>query len=264
MKNNTSFARKKNLFDPQAKTPFKLSRSKLENFMKCPRCFYLDRRLGVSQPSIPAFTLNSAVDELLKKEFDIYRGQKKAHPLMVQYGIDAVPFAHPMLSQWQENFKGVQHHHLDTNLIVTGAVDDLWQASSGEIFVVDYKSTSTRDPIDLDSEYKQAYKRQIEIYQWLLRKQNLRVASTGYFLFANANKDKRAFDGKLVFDLQIIAYAGDDSWVEDVICKAYQCLKSETIPDYSSDCEYCQYYQGIESAQENRLMTFEQQKEFLF
>jgi RecB family exonuclease len=264
MKNNTSFNRKKYLFDPSAKTPFKLSRSKLENFMQCPRCFYLDRRLGVSQPSIPAFTLNSAVDELLKKEFDGYRDQKKAHPLMTQYGIDAIPFSHPSLPEWQENFKGVRYHHLETNIIITGAVDDIWQAPSGELFVVDYKSTSTRDPIDLNSQYKQAYKRQIEIYQWLLRRQELRVSSTGYFVFANANKDKKAFDGRLMFDLEIIAYAGDDSWVEGVVRGAHQCLMAETIPDYSSECEYCQYYQGIEKAQEDRLTMPEKQEEFLF
>lgn len=264
MKTNPSFTRKKYLFDPKAKTPFKLSRSKLESFMQCPRCFYLDRRLGVSQPSIPAFTLNSAVDELLKKEFDSYRAQKKAHPLMIASGIDAVPFDHPSLPVWQENFKGVQHHHQATNLIITGAVDDIWQASSGELFVVDYKSTSTRDPIDLNSQYKQAYKRQMEIYQWLLRRQELRVSSTGYFLFANADKDKRAFEGKLVFDLQIIAYEGDDSWVEGVVHCAHECLTSETIPDFSADCEYCQYYQGIEKANEDRLTMPQKQEEFLF
>lgn len=66
----------KNLFDPQNKTPFKLSRSKIELFINCPRCFYLDRRLGVGQPPGYPFTLNSAIDKLLKKEFDIHRKNK--------------------------------------------------------------------------------------------------------------------------------------------------------------------------------------------
>jgi len=29
--------------------PFKLSRSRIEQFLKCPRCFYIDRRLGVDK-----------------------------------------------------------------------------------------------------------------------------------------------------------------------------------------------------------------------
>jgi len=34
------------LFDPRSDKPFVLSRSKVELFIDCPRCFYLDRGLG--------------------------------------------------------------------------------------------------------------------------------------------------------------------------------------------------------------------------
>ena len=62
--------RTRNIFDPKSKEPFRLSRSRLELFVDCPRCFYLDRRLGTDRPPGFPFTLNSAVDTLLKKEFD--------------------------------------------------------------------------------------------------------------------------------------------------------------------------------------------------
>jgi hypothetical protein len=58
------------LFDPGSDKPFPLSRSKVELYLNCPRCFYLDRRLGIGRPSGPPFNLNSAVDALLKREFD--------------------------------------------------------------------------------------------------------------------------------------------------------------------------------------------------
>lgn len=266
MKNNT-YVRVKNLFDPAAKTPFKLSRSKLEDFLRCPRCFYLDRRLGIGQPSIPAFTLNTAVDELLKKEFDIYRREKKPHPLMERFGVDAVPFSHPQLKEWRENFKGVQHHHKETNLVISGAIDDLWQGKDGKIFVVDYKSTSTRAPIDMNSGYKLAYKRQMEIYQWLLRHQGLQVASTGYFVYCNASKDREKFDSALIFDLEIIAHQGDDSWVDEVVGQAKQCLMAERVPDYSKECEYCQYTKAASLASGGKpkpATVGDEQKEFLF
>jgi len=261
---NSSYTRTRNLFDPESKTPFRLSRSKIENFIKCPRCFYLDRRLGIGQPSMPSFTLNTAVDELLKKEFDRYRAQRKRHPLMERFGIDAIPFAHPMLKEWQENFKGVQHHHKKTNFIVTGAIDDLWQASTQELLVVDYKSTSTRDPIDLNSEYKISYKRQMEIYQWLLRHEGFQVSSTGYFVYCNANKDQDAFDGRLIFDLEIISYQGDDHWIDEALTKALACLRSECLPDYTKGCEYCDYYKAIEKTAEDHLTLPNKQEEFLF
>ena len=51
-----------------------LSRSKVELFLQCPRCFWLDAVAGVRQPPGFPFNLNSAVDHLLKNEFDRYRG----------------------------------------------------------------------------------------------------------------------------------------------------------------------------------------------
>src|ERR1043165_773680 len=94
--------RTKNLYVPGASEPFKLSRSKLELFLNCPRCFYLDRRLGLGQPPGFPFNLNSAVDHLLKKEFDIHRAKNQRHPLFKHYGIDAVPYAHDQLNVWRD------------------------------------------------------------------------------------------------------------------------------------------------------------------
>lgn len=73
---------RKKLYDPKAKEAFRISRSKIDLFLECPRCFYIDRRIGVSRPQGFPFNLNSAVDFLLKKEFDLHRKQKTPHPLM--------------------------------------------------------------------------------------------------------------------------------------------------------------------------------------
>ncbi len=233
--------RKKNLFDPASTEPFKLSRSKIENFVQCPRCFYLDRRLGVGRPSMPGFTLNSAVDTLLKKEFDVWRQDKQAHPIMDAYGVDAVPFIHEDLNVWRENFKGVQFLHKPTNFYVFGAVDDIWENPKGELIVVDYKSTSKAGEVDLTDHWKDAYKRQMEIYQWLLRQNGFKVNNTGYFVYANGRADLEAFDAKLEFHLTLLPYEGSDKWVEPAIVKAHETLMSDELPDYSEACEHCQY-----------------------
>ena len=60
--------RKSYLYTPGSLSPFRLSRSKIDLFLNCPKCFYFDRRLGVGQPPGYPFSLNSAVDKLLKKE----------------------------------------------------------------------------------------------------------------------------------------------------------------------------------------------------
>ncbi len=233
--------RTRNRYDPASEQPYKLSRSKLEDFIRCPRCFYLDRRLGIAKPSMPGFTLNSAVDHLLKKEFDIYRAKAEPHPLMKKYGIEAIPFTHPDLNTWRENFQGIQVHHQPTNLIISGAIDDLWVKPDKELFVVDYKSTSKEGEITLEDQWKDSYKRQMEIYQWLLRQKGFQVSNTGYFVYANADKAPGSFEGKLCFDVTVIRYQGNSDWVEGAVVGASECLKREVLPEVNRECEYCVY-----------------------
>jgi len=238
------------LFDPKSKEPFKLSRSKIDLFVQCERCFYLDRRYGIKRPDFPAFTLNNAVDILLKKEFDIHRAKKESHPLMAKYGIKAIPYEHEKMDEWRHNFTGVQALHQETNFLVYGAIDDLWINEDNEIMVVDYKATSTSQEIDMDSKWKIGFKRQMEIYQWLLRHSpdflGQEISSQGYFVYVNGRADKEAFDAKLEFDVQIIPHLGKDDWVDKTLLDAHKCLMQENLPKPAEDCEYCKYRQNAQ------------------
>ena len=139
--------RTRNLYNPNSTQPFGLSRSKIDLFLNCPRCFYVDRRLGTGRPPGYPFAINSAVDLLLKKEFDILRAKGEKHPLQKEYKIDAIPVPHKDLDDWRNNFKGVRFYHKPTNFIIFGAIDDLWINSKDEYIVVDYKATATKDKI---------------------------------------------------------------------------------------------------------------------
>lgn len=234
--------RTRGLYNSGGKEPFRISRTKIDLFLECPRCFYLDRRLGVGRPPGYPFTLNSAVDTLLKQEFDTYRAQGTKHPLQEKYGIDAKPFLHKDLDRWRHNFTGVEFLHNPTNLLIFGAIDDLWQNSKNEFIVVDYKATAKNGEItELNQDWHGGYKRQMEVYQWLLRQNKYKVSDTGYFVYCNGNADKEAFDARLEFDITLIPYKGNDEWVENTIFKIYKCLNSEKIPESNSDCDYCGY-----------------------
>lgn len=234
--------RTRNLYDPSSSDPYKLSRSKIELFMQCPRCFYLDRRLGVGRPPGFPFALNSAVDTLLKKEFDLLRKDGKNHALIEKYGVDAIPVKHEMLDEWRENFKGIKYFHEKTNLILSGAIDDLWINSKDEYIVVDYKSTSKNEEIiALDKDWQDGYKRQMEIYQWLIRNNGLKVSDTGYFVYCNGKTDCEKFNATLKFDITLIPYEGNSNWIEDTILDIHKCLNSEEIPQSDPDCDYCNY-----------------------
>ncbi len=241
---NKYHQRQRNLYQPGSGEPFSISRSKIDLFLECPRCFYLDRRLGLGRPSMPGFALNSAVDALLKNEFDLLRKNGERHELMVRYGIDAIPFSHPDLPIWRDDiyhYEGASVIHEPTNLKICGIIDDVWINKKEELLIVDYKSTSTASEISLDDEYKQGYKKQMEVYQWIFRQMGFAVNNTGYFVYANASKNRPKFDARLEFELQIIAHEGDDSWVEPTIYKMKECLDSDNIPDPDPKCEFCEY-----------------------
>jgi CRISPR/Cas system-associated exonuclease Cas4 (RecB family) len=234
-----------------SKEPFKLSRSKIEFFLECPRCFYIDRKLGISRPPGFPFNLNIAVDALLKQEFDTFREKALAHPLIKNYKVDAIPAKHEKIDDWRNTLKGIQFLHEPTNFLVYGAIDDLWQNSKGEYIVVDYKATSKFGDIkELDKDWHDGYKRQMEIYQWLFEKNGFPVSKTGYFVYCNGRVKNRIFNAKLEFDVTLIPHKGDNSWVEGVIYDIHKCLNSDQIPESGKDCEYCDYYNHSKAVRE--------------
>jgi hypothetical protein len=213
--------------------------------MNCPRCFYLDRKLGVPQPAGLPFTLNAAVDTLLKKEFDLYRNKQQTHPLMEKYGIKSVPYQHASLDDWRNNFHGIRFIHKKTNFLVFGAIDDIWAGPDGILSIVDYKATAKKGELSLNEEWHKSWKRQMEIYQWLFRQNGFKVADTGYFVYCNGKKDNEAFNYRLEFDIEIHSYKGNDNWVEKELLKAKECLDSAKIPGYTEDCDFCQYHKSL-------------------
>ena len=238
--------RSRNLYTPGSDKPFKISRSKIDLFVECPRCFYIDRRLGTGRPPGFPFNLNSAVDALLKSEFDAHRAAATPHPLQASYGLDAIPAAHEQIDAWRENFKGVQFQHEPTNLVITGAIDDLWIDGDGKYIVVDYKATAKKQPVtSLDQAWQAGYKRQMEVYQWLLRRNGLEVSDTGYFVYCTGRSDAEAFDAKIDFDIHLIPYTGNDGWVEPEITRLHACLNSDEVPEANEDCDYCAYVRAV-------------------
>jgi len=242
---NNYWSERNKPYEPGQKDVFKLSRSKIELFMQCQRCFWLDARLKIKRPSSPPFNINKAIDELFKKEFDTYRVQKKPHPIMIEFGVDAIPYQHDGLDKWRENFVGVVAIHEPTNLHIFGAVDDLWVDGSGNVSVVDYKATSKAKEVDIESDWQISYKRQMEVYQWLLRQNGLSVSDTAYFVYTNGRVDMDGFGDRLEFRTKVIPYIGSDAWVEPTINKMKKCMEGD-MPAVGKaamggDCEFCVY-----------------------
>lgn len=222
---------------------WKLSRSKIDFFFECPRCFYLDNVLGTKRPGFPPFNLNIAVDELFKKEFDIHRVAQTKHPIMEEYNVDAVPFAHDMMDTWRDPFVGIVHTHTETGLTVSGGVDDIWITPEKKLIIIDYKATCKEGKIDTleGSAWEVQYTRQLGVYRWLLEQNGFEVAETGYLVYANASKDEPGFENKLVFDTTLVPVNTDVSWIDTTLRDIKATLEQKNLPACGSSCEYCPY-----------------------
>ena len=251
MKEAVSFrVRKSSIYDKKSNSPFKIRRSKFFNFLSCKRCFYLDRVKGLKEPSMPGWALNIAVDELLKKEFDIYRKERKPHPIMTKYNLDFVPYQHKDLDIWRNSLKGgISYLDEKTNLIIHGGIDDLWfDKKEKKIIIVDYKAQSSTYPVTvssyLNSEWRQSYKLQMDIYVHILRKMNLKVSDLSYFYVCNGEKTNDKFENKIDFKTTLIPYHVNTDWIEGKILEMKSVLDSDTLPDIEKTCEKCAYING--------------------
>jgi hypothetical protein len=220
--------------------PLRLSRSKVDLFIQCPKCFWLNVNEKISRPSGPPFSLNVAVDHLFKNEFDQYRG-KSIPPRLTNEGLKFVPADNPKLDQWRENFKGVTRIYGTSNIEFFGAIDDLWVDDNNIHYVVDYKATSKADEVSLNADWQISYKRQVEFYQWLLRGNDLKVSDQAWFVYTNGIKDAEPFDDLLKFKTKLIPYQGNAAWIEPTLDKLISCIQSSESPSPSEACEYCNY-----------------------
>jgi PD-(D/E)XK nuclease superfamily len=219
----------------------KISRNKIELFCRCERCFWLKIVKSISIPEGPAFTLNAAVDHLLKNEMDHHRKTGTVPPILKAHGLSLVPFQHENLDRWRANFTGITVNHARTGLEIFGAIDDVWVNGEGTLHVVDYKATSKKDDPSLDGGWGPSYRRQVEIYQWLFRQNGFEVSDIAYFVYANGLKGDNHFKDTLKFKTTILSHEGNTQWIEPMLERIRSCMDSQLMPSPAPDCKHCEY-----------------------
>lgn len=224
----------------------RFSRSRIELFLNCPRCFYLEQTAGIKQPPGYPFTLNNAIDKLLKREFDYYRRLQLPHPVMQEHCLQMVPLHHPQMSTWTNAFKGVEVSLPHLGWTMFGGVDDVWvdtatiHDSFPTLTVVDYKATGSQPSSPNKLVYPE-YKRQLGFYRWLLEQQGFPVHRTAFLLVAKAIIDRNEFEGRLDFDMFLLPVSTDTNWVLPAIEAAHATLQLPEAPPPGEQCAYCQY-----------------------
>ena len=254
--------RHRGTYNPENHEAYELSRSRIENFVKCPACFYLTQVKGIKFPSIPGFNINEATDILLKRDFDKFRGTKHTHEFLINLGMGhLVPFEHPDFELWTQSLhfgaQGRMHFiHEASNLKVGGGLDDVWfNKNTEELHIVDYKSTSQKTDgkvITLDDKWKAAYKRQMDLYVWVMKQKGFNVSTIGYFLYCDGDRfSDYSFlnekDASMKFKMNLLSYEVDLSWIEPTLLQIKDCLTQTACPSHNLECEYGQFLEAIGS-----------------
>ena len=272
-------ARHRGKFDPTNPNPYELSRSAVETFIKCKACFWLEKKAGVKQPEMPSFTLNTNTDILLKRDADAVRGVKSL-PLWEANGLGhLIPYQHEHLENWTNSLQfGLNDtyfnfDHEPSGIRFGGGLDDVFQDTrTGQLHIVDYKSTAQgtrnpntyqRKPVSIDDSWKKSYKRQMDMYVWIMRQKGLDVSATGYFVYVDAQhvNVKGMLSGDrpevawMPFLASIIPYESDSGWVEETLIDIREFLEQQSdCPAHTpgkpieGGCDYGRYLEQASKA----------------
>lgn len=240
--------REATVYTPGQSEDFTVSRSKLTDFRKCKKCFYLDRVRGLVYPTTPGWTLNARTDQLLKKEFDECRKKQIPHRLMEEHGLKhVVPFKHEEMDHWRDSLRhGLRARCKSTNIILHGGVDDIWwDTKTEQVIVVDYKSQANKNPVNprtyLYPTHRKWYAEQMDVYAYLLQEMDFDVSSMAYFYVCNEEGQEPGFHGKLTFEETLVPYEWSSDWIEPSVKKMIKTLNSTEVPSGNASCENCAY-----------------------
>ncbi|MBI4353786.1 MAG: PD-(D/E)XK nuclease family protein [Candidatus Omnitrophica bacterium] len=214
-----------------------LSRWQLELFTKCPRCFWLLKRHNVKPPEGFPLALNTAMDGLLKEEFDTYRVKGQPHPILVEHRINAKLFADTTrLAAWRNTFQGLRWTDPETGHTLFGAVDDVLEFPDGSLAALDYKSSGARE-----ARVYPSYQLQLDVYTFLLERLGHKTAPKAFLAFFLAVKDD-GFNGRLPFRRQLLEVTAQPDRVPAIFEQAIHLTKSDQTPSPGAECDCCRWF----------------------
>lgn len=235
---------------------FQLSRTRVAGeYMGCPCCFVIRAKEGAQNFPFPTFRVNIAHDHRLKDLFDVFRQVGVPAPISRKTGRPLIPFSHPDLEKWRDPLEGgLKWQDPVTQCVVQGAPDDIWMdPETGLLHVVEYKSTYRSDDPELEGATMESYMRQVEFYQFLLRKNGFQVSDRAFVLFVNADPhadlEKEVFDSSGEFyhmphrPPALRSFIGNGEWIPHALEEISKLLKQDEFPPHSSNCDHARFLQ---------------------
>lgn len=212
--------------------PYKFSPSSLSLLKECPRCFWLHFNKDIKRPESIFPSLPSGMDRVLKAHFDSFIGKGLPPELKSLKGKYTLFDDISLLDVWRNNFKGIQWVDANGNAF-RGAVDNILLKSK-KLVVLDYKTRG----FPLKEDTAAHYQDQMNIYNFLLRKNKYKTENYAYLLFYHPNKVDS--DGDVLFNTDLVKMNVNVKDAEKLFGKALKVL-SEEIPEAAEECGFCEW-----------------------
>jgi len=212
-------------------TVYKLSKSSIGLIKECPRCFWLTQHKVWKRPTGIFPSLPSGMDRILKNHFDKFRGKGELPPEICENGhcngtklFDDIE----KLKIWRNNFKGIVWTDKQGNILF-GAVDDILKKGK-KLIVLDYKTRG----FPLKDDTADLYQDQLDIYNFLLRKNGYETEDYGFLLFYYPKEVMAT--GEVIFDTELVKMKVNIKSAEKLWKKALEVLNGDCPKE---SCEWC-------------------------
>lgn len=229
--------------------PYKFSPSTLNMLKDCPRCFWLHFNEGIKRPRGIFPSLPSGMDKILKEHFDAFRDKGQLPPELSELDEDVKLFDDAeLLEEWRNNFRGIQWEDGDGNRL-RGAVDNILQAGK-KLIVLDYKTRG----YPLKDDTAAHYQDQLDLYNFLLRKNGYKTERYAYLLFYHP--DKATNNRDIAFHTDLVKMKISVKNAENIFKEALAVLEGE-MPECAEGCEYCKWARESRPKSDYRQMTLD-------
>jgi len=213
-----------------------LSPSSLNLLKDCPRCFWIQFNKGIKRPNGAFPSLPSGMDKILKKHFDSFRDKGLLPPELSKLENIKLFDDVELLEIWRNNRKGIQWVDEEGN-ILRGAVDNILQKGE-KLIVLDFKTRG----FPLKEDTHEHYQDQLDIYNFLLRKNGFETEDYAYLLFYHPKEVEE--DGDVAFHIDLVKIEVSVENAERIFKEAIEILKGE-MPDCGKGCEFCEWARGF-------------------
>ena len=199
--------------------------------LECPRCFYLQIVKNIKRPSSVFPSLPSGMDKILKEHFDRFMKKNELPPEIKEecagYGLFNEK---SLLDLWRNNRKGIEYLDPKSGILLHGAIDNLL-VKDGKLVVLDYKTRG----YPLKEDTHKHYQAQMDLYNFLLRKNGYKTEEFTYLLFYFPKEVKET--GEVIFDTELVKIKTSALNGEKIFNKAIMLIQGD-CPEKS--CEWCE------------------------